>query len=147
MARQPKLRKKTVGGSVYWFTKTGGDTYFGRVDEVSRKAANIAFAAHLNRVRSEETDSKRVGLTVGDLIDHFLEWVQKHRSTASYEARRLYCERFARFRPGTSKTPLADLLATRVRAQSRTPPARSRKPDPRPGRRRTVAASARARPR
>ena len=36
MARQAKLRKKTVGKSVYWFTKAGGDTYFGTVEDVGR---------------------------------------------------------------------------------------------------------------
>jgi hypothetical protein len=34
MPRQPKLRKKKVGKSVYWFTKAGGDTYFGNVADV-----------------------------------------------------------------------------------------------------------------
>ena len=34
MAWQPKLRKKTVKQSTYWFTKAGGDTYFGSVEEV-----------------------------------------------------------------------------------------------------------------
>ena len=31
MPRQAKLRKKKVGSNSYWFTKAGGDTYFGSV--------------------------------------------------------------------------------------------------------------------
>jgi hypothetical protein len=31
MPRKPTLRRKKVGKSVYWFTKAGGETYFGNV--------------------------------------------------------------------------------------------------------------------
>ena len=41
MPRQPKLRKKKVGKSVYWFTKAGGDTSFGNVEDVSRGAWQV----------------------------------------------------------------------------------------------------------
>jgi hypothetical protein len=46
MPRQPKLRKKKIGKSVYRFTKAGGDTYFGTVDDVPYKdARRLAEAA------------------------------------------------------------------------------------------------------
>lgn len=60
MARQPKLRKKKIGKSVYWFTKAGGsETYFGDVEEVSHDEARKAFATHLHRVTEERPGSKR----------------------------------------------------------------------------------------
>jgi len=64
MPRQPQLRK-TVGDSVYWFTKADGETYFGRVDEVSHRDAKKLFADHLVKVRTDEVDRKRTGLSVG----------------------------------------------------------------------------------
>lgn len=47
MARQPKLRKKTVGESVHWYTKAGGDTYFGSVDAVPYSEAKKLFNDHV----------------------------------------------------------------------------------------------------
>ena len=90
MARQPKLRKKSVGRYVYWFTKTGGDTNFGRVDEVPHQQAQKLFADHLSRIFAAEKDSKRQFLTVGELMDLFLDWVQKNRSEDTYRTRRNY---------------------------------------------------------
>ena len=47
MPRQAKLRKKQVGSSAYWFTKAGGDTYFGSVDAVSYSEARKLFNDHV----------------------------------------------------------------------------------------------------
>jgi hypothetical protein len=50
MARQPKLRKKKVGKSIYWFTKAGGDTYFGNIEDVThldaRKPSPTTFSRY-----------------------------------------------------------------------------------------------------
>lgn len=57
--RQAQLRKKTVGGSAYWLIKTGGETDFGRTDELSHKNAQTFFAEHLVKVRTDGGDRKR----------------------------------------------------------------------------------------
>ena len=67
MARQAKLRQKRVGKCVYWYTKTGGDTYFGRADEVSHKEARKLFDEHVLKVHSEEESSRREAFSAGDL--------------------------------------------------------------------------------
>jgi integrase len=115
MPRQPALRKKTVNGHTYWFTKTGGETSFGRVDEVSLEDAQKMFATHLLKVRTEGRVINRRNLTVCDLIDHYLTWVQKKRSQATYEMRQRHCQGFANYKPGASKTRLGRLPALQVR--------------------------------
>lgn len=115
MPRQPQLRKKTVGKSTYWFTKAGGDTYLGSVDEVSHKDAKKLFADHLLRVRTEETDRKKNGLTSGELMDLFLEWVAKRRAAMNYSTRKTYLTRFGKFIVGGRQTKLADLPADKIR--------------------------------
>jgi integrase len=116
VARKPELRKKTVGKSVYWFTKVGGDTYFGNVQKVPHKEAQKLFANHLLRIRTEETANKRNGLSAGELMDLFLDWVHRHRDAKSYATRRTYCSRFGAFRVGPRKVQVADLPADEVRA-------------------------------
>jgi hypothetical protein len=98
MPAKPKLRKKKVGKSVYWFTKAGGETYFGNVVDVSCDEARRLFATHINSLVDEELGSKSKPCTAGELIDLFLDWVQKHRGERTYSARRAYCSRFASFR-------------------------------------------------
>lgn len=115
MPRQPQLRRKIVGKSTYWFTKAGGETYFGSVDEVSHTDAKRLFADHLVRVRTEEADRKRNGLTAGELMDLFLEWVQKRRAAMNYSTRKTYLTRFGKFVVGGRQTKLADLPADKVR--------------------------------
>ena len=115
MPRQPTLRKKTVKNSTYWFTKAGGDTYFGTVDDLSHSDAQKLFAAHLVKLRDEAKDNKSRGLTAGDLMDLFLEWVQKHRDERTYETRKSYCSRFSRFQVGSGRVKVADLAADKVR--------------------------------
>jgi hypothetical protein len=45
MPRQPKLRKKKIGSTTYWFTKAGGDVDLGNVEQVSDADA---LREHLN---------------------------------------------------------------------------------------------------
>lgn len=117
MPRQPKLRKKTVGKSTYWFTKTGGETYLGKVEEVSYKDAQKLFADHLVKVREDRAGGKPERLTAGELMDQFLDWVQGNRSDKSYKRRRNHCSRFGAFKVGTRKTRVADLPADGVCSQ------------------------------
>src|SRR3954447_26405334 len=98
VAHHPKLRKKKVGKSVYWFTKAGGDTYFGNVEEVTHRQAGKLFADHLPRIRTDQEASKRRRLSVGDLRGLFLDWVQKHRDERPSSTRRTYCSRFGAFK-------------------------------------------------
>jgi integrase len=117
MPRQPKLRKKKVKKSVYWFTKAGGDTYFGAVEEVSYVEAKKRFADHLHRLQAEQSESKSRVLTAGELMDLFLEWVQKYRDGQTYATRKNYCSQFGNFRVGTCNIPVADLPANKVRGE------------------------------
>lgn len=115
MARAPKLRKKTVNGSVYWYSRAGGDTYFGRVDDVSHRAAAKAFADHLSKIRNEANQSKKGKQTAGELIDLFLVWVRDNRAEDSYEQRRHHCSRFAWFEP-TPGVKIKDLAADSIKS-------------------------------
>ncbi len=67
MPRKPTLRKKKVGKSVYWFTKAGGETYFGNVQDVTSDEARRLFAAHMKSVVEEDHSSKRKELSAGEL--------------------------------------------------------------------------------
>jgi integrase len=113
VARHPKLRKKKVGKSVYWFTKTGGDTYFGNVEEVSYKDARRLFNQHLDSVVDAQHDHKSHALSAGDLMDLFLDWIEKHRSERTYCTRKTHCNRFGKFKIKGVK--IGDLPARKVR--------------------------------
>ncbi len=115
MPRQPKLRKKKIGNSAYWFTKAGGETYFGNVADVPFKEARKLFGDHVKSLFESEQASKGTTLTAGDLMESFLEWVNKHRSQRTYSTRKTYCDRFTSFRVGTHKTLIDDLPAHRVK--------------------------------
>jgi hypothetical protein len=117
MPRQPKLRKKKVGMSIYWFTKAGGDTYFGSVKEVKHRDARKLFADHLLKIQTQETACKSQGLSAGELMEVFLDWVQKHRDEQNYRTRSIYCSRFGSFRVGNRKVRVADLPADKVRGE------------------------------
>lgn len=116
MPRQPKLRKKKVGTSVYWFTKAGGDTYFGSVDAVPYSEAKKLFNDHVKTLAENQSTTNSKELTAGDLVVLFLEWIEKKRSQHTFTTRKLYCSRFANFevRPGTR---IADLPANKVRGK------------------------------
>ncbi len=116
MARQPKLRKKKVGTSVYWFTKAGGDTYFGSVDSVPYSEAKKLFNDHVKILGENDVARHSKGLTVGDLIVLFLEWIEKKRSRQTFTTRKLYCTRFSNYEvsPGTR---IADLPANKVQSK------------------------------
>lgn len=115
MARQPKLRKKKVGKSMYWFTKAGRETYFGNVQDVPFTEARQRFNEHLKSIVELEKDSKKKALTAGELMDLFLDWVEKHRSHRTYSTRKTYCSRFGSFRVGTSLMKVADLPADKIK--------------------------------
>jgi hypothetical protein len=69
MPRKPTLRRKKVGKSVYWFTKAGGETYFGNVADLTYDEAKRFFAAHIKNLAEDETTSKsNTVLTAGELI-------------------------------------------------------------------------------
>lgn len=112
MARHPKLRKKKVGKSVYWFTKTGGDTYFGNVEEVPFKEARRLFNQYLESVVDAQQSRKSHELSAGDLMDFFLDWIEKHRSDRTYSTRKCHCDRFGKFKIKGVK--LGDLPALKV---------------------------------
>jgi integrase len=114
MPRQPKLRKKKVGRATYWYTEAGGPTYFGNVEAVPYLEARRLFAVHVQILLDERNVSKEQGFTAGDLIDLFLEWVEKHRSHATYTTRLIYCSRFGDLKVRNVK--IADLPADKVRA-------------------------------
>jgi hypothetical protein len=83
-ARQPQLRKKKVGKSVYWFTKAGGDTYFGNVKDVAPAEAKRLFHQHIVSLVGRAGPGKRQAMTAGEMMDLFLDWVQAHHSDRSY---------------------------------------------------------------
>jgi integrase len=116
MPRQPKLRKKKTGTATYWFTRAGGDTYFGNVATVSFTEARSLFNDHIKSLSENQEDSKRKGLTVSDLVELFLAWIEKNRSKDTYESRRTHCNRFLNFRVGSQKTRIADLPANKVKS-------------------------------
>jgi hypothetical protein len=118
MPRQPQLRKKAVGDSVYWFTKAGGETYLGRVDEASHRDAKKLFADHLVKVRTGAGDRKRDGLTAGELMDTYLDWFEKRRDPTNYSTRKSYLTRFGKFVVAGRQTKLADLHASRSAART-----------------------------
>ena len=116
MPRQAKLRKKQVGSSAYWFTKAGGDTYFGSVDALSYSDAKKLFNDHVKILAENEAASHSKGFTAGDLISLFLDWIEKKRSGQTYTTRKLCCQRFANFEVSPGKR-VADLPANKVRGQ------------------------------
>jgi integrase len=114
MPRHSKLRKKKVGKSVYWYTRAGGDTYFGNVKEVSFKDAKKLFSQHLESVLDAQQDRKSRELSAGDLMDTFLDWIEKHRSDRTYSTRKTHCNRFGKFKVKGDK--IGDRPARKVRA-------------------------------
>lgn len=114
MARHPKLRKKTVGKFVYWFTKAGGPTYFGNVEDVPFNEARKFFTAHVQSLSEDKKGSKDQGQSADNLLEIFLAWIKKHRSSSTYTTRRIHCSRFGDIKIGSNK--IANLPATEVRA-------------------------------
>ncbi len=114
MARHPMLRKKKVGKSAYWFTKAGGETYFGRVDDVPYKEARRLFREHVGSLVDAQDDRKGREFSAGELMDIFLDWIEKHRSDRTYSTRKTHCNRFGKFKVKGVK--IGDLPARKVRA-------------------------------
>lgn len=111
MPRQPKVRKKKVGKSSYWYTEAGGETYFGNVNDVPYAEAQKLFAEHLKNV--VHGNRKLNTLTCAELIEHFLEWVKLNRAEANYKRKKQHCNEFGNFRSKGQR--IADLPANRVR--------------------------------
>ncbi len=107
--RRAKLRKKKVNGNTYWYTEANGETYFGRVGDVSHEAASGQFRKHLGQ---KQVAARGEALTVAALLSKFLGWVQANRSDAQYRRRKRDCTRFARFEYEGGR--VADLPATEV---------------------------------
>ena len=118
MPRQPKLRKKKVGNRLYWYTETGGPTYFGGVNDVAFSEAKDLFNTHVKSLSDGTIDSKTRGRTAGQLMDLFLEWVIQNRSTDTYESRRTACSRFGAFEVGHQI--IRDLPANKVKSSDLT---------------------------
>ena len=113
MPRQPKLRKKKI--RTYWFTEAGeSPTYLSYVDEVSYDDARRAFSKHIFTLDENEKGRKRAVLSAGELMDLYLDWVQKNRSGSSYENCRTHLTRFGAFIPEGRTVRIADVAATRV---------------------------------
>jgi hypothetical protein len=61
-------------GTTYRTTKAGGETYFGNVGDMTVGDALKLFREHVQALSDES--GGRYGLTAGDLIGLFLEWVK-----------------------------------------------------------------------
>jgi hypothetical protein len=97
-----------------WCTKAGNPNgvYFGRVDEVSFKDAQKLFRSHLNSLTKATV--KTVGVTVAELMDKFLAWLEDSRSNRTFGERKQHLGRFVHYRRGADL--LADVTATSVTA-------------------------------
>jgi integrase len=98
MPRQAKLRKKNG----YWFTKAGGPNgvYLGRVGEVTYLDAKRKFAEHLKGLAPSRATPAPAGITIAELVDLFLDWVEAHRSARTYGERKHHLQRFIDFTRG-----------------------------------------------
>src|SRR5688500_1115997 len=97
MPRPPKLGKKNG----YWYTRAGspGGIYFGRIGEVSFAKAREEFAAHLKSLGKARPPAQG-GVTVAELVERYLDWVQAKRGDRTYDERRRHLDRFVNFRRG-----------------------------------------------
>jgi integrase len=87
------------------------------VQNIPYDEARRLFAAHTKNLAEVGAGSKSKTLTAGELIDLFLDWVQKNRSERTYGTRRTYCSRFASFRVGGNGGKLiASLPANRIKS-------------------------------
>jgi integrase len=114
MPRQPKLRKKQVGQATYWYTEAGGATYFGNVNAVPFVEARNLFNDHIKSLSDGANDSKAKGRSAGELMDLFLDWINKNRSLDTYETRRTACSRFGAFEVGQHK--IRELPANKMKS-------------------------------
>ena len=118
MPRQPKLRKKRVGQTIYWYTEAGGATYFGNVDATPFLEARNLFNDHVKSLAERAKDCKERGRTAGQLMDLFLDWISQNRSTDTYETRRTACSRFGAFEVGQQK--IRNFPSNRVKSDDLT---------------------------
>ena len=98
MPRAPKLRKKKVGKTTYWYTEAGESTYFGNVEEMPYSEARKLFSEHVKSL-AEGSKSGNV-LSVAELVERFLEWIEKNRSPRTYQQKREHLNIFGNFKFG-----------------------------------------------
>lgn len=110
MPREAKLGKKDG----QWFTKAGNPNgvYLGSVKEVSFRDAQKLFRSHLNGLGKSR--AKPSGLTVAELMDKFLEWLEQSRGDRTFGERKQHLGRFVHFRKRDDL--IADLAATSIDA-------------------------------
>ena len=84
---------------------------------MSYSEAKILFSNHVKSVVENEASNKSKGLTAGELVVLFLDWIGKKRSKQTFTTRKVNCTRFAAFEVGHHKTRIADLPANKVRGQ------------------------------
>ena len=118
MPRQPKLRKKHVGQTTYWYTEAGGATYFGNVETVPFSDARNLFNDHIKSLSEGTKDSKAKVRSAGELMDLFLDWISKNRSKDTYETRTTACSRFGNFEVRQQK--IRELPANKITSDDLT---------------------------
>lgn len=115
MPRPPKLHKKRVGKSTYWFTAAGGHpVYLGNVNDVSYDEAKKGFADIVGSLAAGTRVNN--SLTCQALMEFFLEWIEEHRSPRTFDQRSRDCNRFANFRVRGGRHLVADLPANGITA-------------------------------
>ena len=90
--------KRRSEKTTYWYTETGGEIYFGNVDSVLYSGAKSQFNQHVINVTDAQKNAKTHELTAGELMDFFLDWIEKHRRQRTYSTRKTHCNRFGKFR-------------------------------------------------
>ena len=77
-----------IGKSVYWFTKTGGEIYFGNIEEVPHTEAQ-RLLHHPNNLSDAPQDRKN-GFAARKSMSDGLDWMQKKHSESNDKHRRTH---------------------------------------------------------
>lgn len=82
MPRQSKLRKKDG----HWFSQAGNrkGAYFGRIDQVSYTEAKRNFSKYLATLSHQTRQSRLPNLSVAEVCDVHLAFIERNRSAALY---------------------------------------------------------------
>lgn len=98
-----------------WCTKAGNPNgvYFGRVDEVPFKDAQKLFRSYLDSLHKPKP-AATAGITMAELMDMFLAWLEDSRSDRTFGERKQHLSRFVHFQKG--KALVADTAATAIDA-------------------------------
>jgi len=86
MPRQSKLRKKDG----HWFSQAGNrqGAYFGRIDQVSYTEAKRNFSKYLATLSHQTRQSRLPTLSVAEVCDVHLAFIERNRSAALYRQRK-----------------------------------------------------------